>query len=222
MKIILLGAPGAGKGTCSDKLVDKLKIPYLSTGDEFRRLKKKGSPLGVKAYEQYKNGVLVSDEIVNGMVKEILEDKRFREGYLLDGYPRTIPQAEAFEKFGDVDYVVNLDLPLDVAKERILSRLVCEDGECGKSYSSSFISLKPKKSGVCDDCYGPLKTREDDMPEKVEKRFREFLTKTFPLVYFYKKKGVLCEVDARLHSDKMVERVYEALTIGKKSGVLVK
>ena len=195
--LIILGAPGAGKGTLAADLCPALKIKHISTGDLLREVIASGSELGKELNSYVSTGALVPDELIGRMIKDTLNSADCKNGVLLDGFPRTIPQAEMLEKImADLGRPINAVFYLSVALERVISRLVnrvsCK--KCGKPYH--LINLPPKKSGICDDCGGELIQREDDKEETIRKRFTTFIEKTQPLIDFYKSKNLLVEVTA--------------------------
>lgn len=192
MKLILLGAPGAGKGTQAEIIKNKLGIPTISTGNILRAAVKNGTPTGLKAKEYMNAGKLVPDEVIIGIINERLQEADCANGYILDGVPRTIAQAEALEQAGiSFDAVV----ALEVADEKIINRMggrrVCE--ACGASYH--IVNVPPKKEGVCDVCGGKLVQRKDDNPETVKNRLEEYHITTEPLKGFYEARGLLKTVD---------------------------
>lgn len=188
MKLILLGAPGAGKGTLAVTVSEKYNIPTVSTGNIIRAALKNGTEMGKKAKEYTEKGALVPDEIVIGIIKERLAEKDCENGFILDGFPRTIPQAEALDKMGaDIDAALLIDVPDEVITERMSGRRVCEN--CGASYH--IISNKPQKEGVCDACGGKLVTRKDDEPATVQNRLKIYHEQSEPLVDYYKAQGKL-------------------------------
>lgn len=192
MKLILLGAPGAGKGTQADIIKKVLDIPTISTGNILRAAVKNGTPTGLKAKEYMDAGKLVPDEVIIGIINERLQEPDCAKGYILDGVPRTIVQAEAMEKAGiRFDAVVALEVPDEKIVNRMGGRRVCE--ACGASYH--IVSIPPKKEGVCDVCGGKLVQRKDDNPETVKNRLEEYHTTTEPLKGFYEARGILKVVD---------------------------
>ena len=201
MKLIFLGPPGAGKGTLAVRAVDILKVEHISTGSIFRAAIAAQSPLGVKVKEIIDAGKLVDDETTIALVKERLAQDDVQKGYILDGFPRTIPQAEALAEFSAVEKVVNFDLPDSVVLERLGGRRVCRG--CGYNFHAVFN--KPAKEGVCDYCNGEVYTRDDDQPEAVQKRLEVYRAQTAPLIDFYRKKGLLLDLDASPMIDEMVE-----------------
>lgn len=210
--IILLGAPGAGKGTNAKKICAKLNIPHISTGDMFREAIKNKTPLGELANSYISQGLLVPDEVTIGLVKERLSKDDCKEGFLLDGFPRTIPQAEALEEIGTelkrpVNYVVNIVVPENVLVERITGRRVCKS--CGAPYHVK--NMPPKVDGVCDLCGGELMQRKDDNIETLKARLDEYHNNTTPLVKFYANANLLHEVDGTLPLDKILDDIIAIL-----------
>ena len=198
MKIIMLGAPGAGKGTQAKKIAAKYSIPHISTGDIFRANIKNGTELGLKAKSYMDAGGLVPDEITIGMLLDRIHQADCENGYVLDGFPRTIPQAEslteALKKNGEaIDFAVNVDVPDENIINRMSGRRVCEN--CGRPFH--IVTLKPKKEGVCDDCGGTLVQRKDDHPDTVKDRLRVYHEQTEPLKEYYEKQGKLHIVEGQ-------------------------
>ncbi|MBB2184269.1 adenylate kinase [Lachnospiraceae bacterium MD1] len=196
MKIIMLGAPGAGKGTQAKKLAEKYGIPHISTGDIFRANIKNGTELGKKAKVFMDQGLLVPDELVVDLVVDRFKESDCEKGYVLDGFPRTIPQAKALDdalaKNGDaVEYAIDVDVPDENIIRRMSGRRACVN--CGGTYH--IVTIPPKKEGICDVCEGELILREDDKPETVEKRLKVYHEQTQPLIDYYKIKGILKSVD---------------------------
>ena len=188
MKLILLGAPGAGKGTQAEIISKTLKIPTISTGNMLREAMKNGTELGLKVKNFMDNGQLVPDDVVIGIVEERVARDDCRNGYILDGMPRTIPQAAALQERGiEFDAVVSIEISDDVIEARMTGRRVC--GSCGASYH--IAAHPPKAEGVCDACGGELVIRKDDAPETVRNRLKVFHAETEPLKEFYEKLGVL-------------------------------
>ena len=196
MKIIMLGAPGAGKGTQAKMLAEKYGIPHISTGDIFRANIKNGTELGAKAKEYMDKGLLVPDELVVDLIMDRFKADDCKNGYILDGFPRTIPQAEALDKalsaIGDsVDYAINVEVPDENIIERMSGRRACVG--CGATY---HIKYNPTKvEGICDACGEKLILRDDDKPETVKNRLSVYHEQTQPLIDYYAKKNVLAEVD---------------------------
>lgn len=194
MKLILLGAPGAGKGTQAAILASELGIPTISTGNMLRAAMKNGTELGLQVKACMDSGKLVPDEIIIGIVRERLEQDDCAKGYILDGVPRTIVQAEELEQAGIVfDHVISLEIPDETIMERMSGRRVCE--QCGASYH--LVAVPPKTEGVCDVCGGRLVMRKDDAPETVKARLEVYHKETEPLKEFYRSRGVLFPVEGR-------------------------
>ena len=188
MKLILLGAPGAGKGTQADILCKELDIPTISTGNILRAAIKNGTPTGMKAKAYMDEGKLVPDDVIIGIITERVAEEDCKNGYILDGVPRTIAQAEALEKAGIVfDDVVSIEISDEVIMERMSGRRVCE--HCGASYH--LVAVPPKQEGVCDKCGGKLVQRKDDAPETVKSRLDVYHKETEPLKAFYAQRGLL-------------------------------
>ena len=191
MKLILLGAPGAGKGTQAEILCKKLGIPSISTGNILRAAIKDGTPTGLKAKSYIDAGKLVPDEVIIGIVDERLSQDDCAKGYILDGVPRTIAQAEALEKAGiQFDAVISIEISEDEILRRMSGRRVCE--ACGSSYNVEAVP--PRVEGICDNCGGKLIQRKDDTPETVRERLKVYHTETEPLVGFYAQRGLLKSV----------------------------
>lgn len=196
MKIIMLGAPGAGKGTQADKICSKYDIPHISTGDIFRANIKQGTELGKKAKDYMDKGALVPDELVVDLVVDRVKADDCKNGYVLDGFPRTIPQAEALDKAlaamsEKVDFAINVEVPDENIIRRMSGRRACL--ACGATYH--VVTIPPKQEGICDKCGEKLVIREDDKPETVKKRLETYHSQTQPLIDYYTKAGVLNEVD---------------------------
>ena len=208
MKLILLGAPGAGKGTQAERLCKTLDIPTISTGNILRAAIKNGTPTGLKAKSFMDAGQLVPDEVIIGIITERLAEKDCEKGYILDGVPRTIAQAEAMEKAGIVfDAVVSIEIADEVIMERMGGRRVCS--QCGAPYHTA--ARPPKQEGVCDSCGGALAQREDDRPETVRRRLEVYHQETEPLKDYYQAKGVLRTVDNQATIQATTEAMMEAL-----------
>lgn len=192
MKLILLGAPGAGKGTQAEILCKEFSIPTISTGNILRAAVKNGTPTGLKAKSFMDAGKLVPDEVIIGVIADRLAEPDCADGYILDGVPRTIAQAEALEKAGIFfDDVVSIEISDEEIEERMSGRRVCE--ACGASYH--VVAIPPKQEGVCDSCGGKLIRRKDDEPETVAKRLEVYHKETEPLKDFYQSRGVLKPVE---------------------------
>ncbi|MDR2536150.1 MAG: adenylate kinase [Treponema sp.] len=207
MKLIFLGPPGAGKGTLAVKAVDLVKVPHISTGVIFRSAIAAQSPLGLKVKAIIDGGRLVDDETTIELVKERLVQTDAQKGYILDGFPRTIGQAEALAGFSAVDKVANFDIPDSGVLERLSGRQVCR--KCGANYHIVFN--KPVKEGVCNSCGGEVYVREDDREEAIRKRLEVYREQTAPLIEFYRKKGLLIDVDARPGVEEVVNNFKKAL-----------
>ncbi|MDR0597920.1 MAG: adenylate kinase [Treponema sp.] len=207
MKLIFLGPPGAGKGTLAARAVEFLKVPHISTGVIFRAAIAAQSPLGIKVKGIIDAGKLVDDETTVELVKERLAREDARGGYILDGFPRTIPQAEALAGFSRVDRAINFDIPDAAVLERLGGRRVCR--QCGANYHKTFNP--PKNAGVCDACGGEVYTREDDREEAVAQRLEVYRDQTAPLIDYYRGRGLLIDVDARPAVDQVVENFREAI-----------
>lgn len=194
MRLILLGAPGAGKGTQAEVICNTLNIPAISTGNILREAKAKGTPLGLEAATYMDSGKLVPDELVINILKERLKEDDCQNGFILDGFPRTVPQAEALDQMGVViDRVVDLEVPDDKIMARLSGRGVCE--KCGSSY---HVLYKPTKvEGVCDRCGGKTVQRKDDAPETIKERLEVYHAQTEPLKDYYKKTGKLVVVEGQ-------------------------
>ena len=196
MKIVMLGAPGAGKGTQAKKIAGKYGIPHVSTGDIFRANIKNGTKLGMQAKAYMDAGNLVPDEITIGMLLDRIHQEDCEKGYVLDGFPRTIPQAESLtaalkERGESIDYAIDVDVPDENIIRRMSGRRACLS--CGATYH--IVYNAPKKEGVCDQCGEPLVLRDDDKPETVQNRLNVYHRQTQPLIDYYKKEGVLAQVD---------------------------
>ena len=204
MNIVLMGLPGAGKGTQAEKIVEKYAIPHISTGDMFRAAIKEGTELGLKAKAFMDEGKLVPDEVTIGIVRERLSQADCEKGFLLDGFPRTVPQAEALdgilEELGrPVEHTINIDVQKDELVARLSGRRICK--VCGASYH--LIFNPPAEEGKCDKDGGELYTRADDNPETVENRLNVNMNQAQPLLDFYEAKGVLTNIDGQQDIDKV-------------------
>ncbi len=208
MKIILLGAPGAGKGTQAEKISEALKIPQISTGNIIREALKSGSEVGLKAKKYIESGALVPDEVVIDIIKDRIAKDDCANGFILDGFPRTIAQAEALDNMGIIiDKVLDIDVADDVIASRLSGRRVCES--CGSSYHVEF--KKPAVEGVCDKCGGALIQRKDDRPETVVDRLNVYHEQTEPLKEYYAKTGKLRTVKGQEKVEQTTVLVFEAL-----------
>ena len=208
MKMILLGAPGAGKGTQAERLCKVLEIPTISTGNILRAAVTNGTPTGLKAKAFMDAGKLVPDEVIIGIITERLAEDDCKNGYILDGVPRTIAQAEAMEKAGiNFDAVVSIEVADEVIMERMSGRRVCES--CGASYH--LVAVPPKVAGVCDSCGGKLVQRKDDAPETVKDRLAVYHKETEPLKDFYAQRGLLKSVENQPSVEATTAAILKAL-----------
>ena len=212
MKIIMLGAPGAGKGTQAKMIADKYQIPHISTGDIFRANIKNGPELGQKAKTYMDQGLLVPDELVVDLVVDRVKQDDCANGYVLDGFPRTIPQAESLDaalaKFEDtIDYAINVDVPDENIVKRMGGRRACLT--CGATYHIEHVP--PKKEGICDKCGQSLVLRDDDKPETVMNRLEVYHKQTQPLIDFYAEKGVLKNVDGTVNMNDVFTAIVDIL-----------
>lgn len=210
MKLILLGAPGAGKGTQAEFISAKCNIPTISTGNIIRAALKNGTEMGKIAKSYIDSGSLVPDEVVIGIVKERLQESDCANGYILDGFPRTIPQAQALDAMGSaVDCVLSIEVDDQEIVKRMSGRRVCE--KCGTSYHTEF--KKPEKDGICNLCGGNLVIRKDDEPATVLNRLEVYHSETEPLVAYYEAQGKLITVKGMDTVEKTTKAVFEALEI---------
>ena len=194
MNLILLGAPGAGKGTQAEKICEKYNIPAVSTGNIIREALKNGTDMGLKAKSYIDAGALVPDDVVIGIIKERLKEDDCKNGFILDGFPRTIPQAEALDAMGiNIDKVVDIEVPDDKITARLSGRRVCL--KCGATYHLEY--KKPKEDGICDVCGDPIVQRKDDKPETVIDRLNVYHEQTEPLKDYYAKTGKLVIVEGQ-------------------------
>ncbi len=213
MKIIMLGAPGAGKGTQAKMIAEKYGIPHISTGDIFRSNIKDGTELGMEAKKYMDQGLLVPDELTVKILLDRVARADCRNGYVLDGFPRTIPQAEvldqALEKIGDqIDFAINVSVPDENIVKRMSGRRACVG--CGATYHIEHIP--PKKEGICDTCGMELILREDDKPETVQNRLNVYHSQTQPLIEFYQKKGILQTVDGTVDMKAVFDAIVAILS----------
>ena len=212
MKIVMLGAPGAGKGTQADKIAEKYNIPHISTGDIFRSNIKAGTELSKNAKSFIDQGLLVPDEVTIGMLLDRIHEADCENGYILDGFPRTIPQAEsltaALEENGEaIDFALDVEVPDANIVNRMAGRRACL--KCGATYHTEFAA--PKKEGICDKCGSELVLRDDDKPETVQKRLEVYHEQTHPLIDYYKKKGVLHAIDGTLSMETVFKNIVDIL-----------
>ena len=212
MKIIMLGAPGAGKGTQAKKIADKYQIPHISTGDIFRANIKEGTELGKKAKSYMDQGLLVPDELTLELIMDRFQNPDCANGYVLDGFPRTIPQAEALtaalEKNGEtIDYAINVEVPDENIVARLSGRRACL--ACGATYH--VVYAPTKEEGICDRCGEKLVLRDDDKPETVKKRLDVYHSQTQPLIDYYTKQGKLVEVDGTQNVDAVFDAIVKIL-----------
>lgn len=212
MKIIMLGAPGAGKGTQAKQIADKYSIPHISTGDIFRANIKNGTELGKKAKQYMDQGALVPDELTCDLVMDRIQQDDCKNGFVLDGFPRTIPQAEALDaalgKINEkMDYAIDVDVPDENIVNRMSGRRACLN--CGATYH--LISIPPKVEGICDRCGSEIVLREDDKPETVQKRLKVYHEQTQPLFDYYKNQGILKSVDGTQPMDEVFKAIVTIL-----------
>ena len=212
MNLILLGPPGAGKGTQARLLVDNLGVTQISTGEILRETSKKRTQLGLKIDEFLKAGKLVPDDIVNDIIREKIKKTNFEKGFILDGYPRTVKQAQALDMIveeidGQIDHVIHFDLDEDNIVERISGRRQCR--QCGKGYHVRFAP--PREEGICDRCGGALFQRKDDKKEVIKERLKIYEKQNELLVDYYKKRGKLCHVQGHGSTDEVHKKVMKIL-----------
>ena len=212
MKIIMLGAPGAGKGTQAKLIAEKYGVPHISTGDIFRANIKNGTELGKESKEYMDKGLLVPDELTVRLLLDRVAQDDCKNGYVLDGFPRTIPQAEVLDKeltkLGDsVDFAVDVDVPDENIIRRMSGRRACLN--CGATYH--IVNIPPKKEGICDVCGSELVLRDDDQPETVKNRLKVYHEQTQPLIEYYTGKGVLRTVDGTLPMEEVFDAIVKIL-----------
>lgn len=216
VNLVLMGLPGAGKGTQAERIVDKYHIPHISTGDMFRAAIKEGTELGLKAKSFMDKGELVPDEVTIGIVRERLSKKDCEDGFLLDGFPRTVPQAEALEAIlsdlnKQIDFCVNIQVDKNILMERLTGRRICKN--CGATYHLVFNP--PASPGVCDRCGGELYQRADDNEDTVQNRLEVNIKQTQPLLDFYEQKGYLRTINGQQDINKVfadIENLLEGLS----------
>jgi len=208
MNYIFLGPPGVGKGTIASKVIEKLNIPQISTGDMLRSSVKQGTELGIIAREHMNKGGLVPDNLVISLLKERIVEDDCKEGFILDGFPRTIPQADALEQSGVIiDAVINLTAPREVIIHRLSGRRVCR--KCGAIFH--LENIPPKVYGICDRCKGELFQRDDDQPAAISERLEVYKKQTAPLIDYYKEKGILKEVNADQKIENIIDNTLAAM-----------
>ena len=207
MNVIFLGPPGSGKGTIASKITKELEIPHISTGDLFRAAIKAENDLGLKIKSIIEAGDLVPDEVTIEVVKRRLEEADTKDGYILDGFPRTPAQAEALGQFSKVDKVIDLSLNDQELIKRLSGRRVCRS--CGNSFHVDFVP--PKVEGVCDDCGGELYTRKDDQIDSIKNRLEVYYSQTEPLKQYYSNLKVLCPIDAAPAPSEVLKEVLTIL-----------
>lgn len=212
MNIMLFGAPGAGKGTQAKPIMDRYGIPQISTGDILRAAIKNGTTMGLEAKKYMDDGKLVPDSTMIGIIKDRIVEKDCEKGFILDGFPRTIPQAEALEKIMTelnlkLDKVISLKVPDEIISARVVGRRVCPN--CGASFH--IENLKPKKENICDYCGTELVHRKDDNIETVSNRLKSYHEQTAPLLDFYKERKILAEVDGTLGLSVVSEKIFNIL-----------
>lgn len=209
MNLIIIGPPGGGKGTYSDRISEKYGIPHIATGDIFRKEVKEESELGKKIKGYMDSGELVPDDIVINVMEKRLSKPDCEDGFILDGFPRTLDQAKALAEIMDIDLVINLDVAEKVVVNRLSSRRVCK--ECGEIYNLEF--LPPEEEGVCDECGGELYQREDDKPKVIRTRLEEYREKADPLIEYYENKDIVIkiEIPEERPIDEIMQGIYEAV-----------
>ncbi|MCG7410614.1 adenylate kinase [Paenibacillus sp. ACRRX] len=212
MNILFMGPPGAGKGTQAERIVTEFRIPHISTGDAFRAAMREGTPIGLKAKEYIDQGLLVPDDVTVGVVRERLAQPDCEQGFLLDGFPRTLAQAEALDDMLEamgrkLDHVIDLSVDRNLLLARLTGRRICKS--CGATYHVIFNP--PQQEGVCDKCQGELYQRSDDSEEKVGTRLDEYINKTAPLLSYYGDKGLLRQVDGEKEIDTVTSEIVSLL-----------
>ena len=216
MRLVLLGPPGSGKGTYASKLKVTLGVPHVSAGDIVREEIKAGTELGKRIKKYSERGELVPDEVIIEMLQARLKEPNCAKGFILDGFPRTMPQAEALGKIAGIDLVINLNVPDEIIIQRLSNRLVCR--RCGAIFNR--LTLKPKRDSICDECGGELYTRDDDRPEVIQERLNVYRRETAPLIQYYRNKELLKDVycnDLKTPPEAIVEKI---VSIIKDLGLL--
>ena len=212
MNILFMGPPGAGKGTQAERIVNKYKLPHISTGDIFRKAIADGTKLGMIAKQMVEQGSLVSDDVTIGIVKERLSEADCENGFLLDGFPRNVKQAKSLDEIlfsmgRKIDYVINLNVDIKQLKARLMGRFMCKI--CGVVYHAEFNP--PVQEGVCDKCGGQLYQREDDNAKKIETRFAVYMEQTKPLIKYYEASGNLVNIDGIADIDTVFAKIQTVL-----------
>lgn len=214
MKMMIMGPQGSGKGTYAERLGEIFGIPHISTGEIFRENIKKGTNVGKKIEKFVKSGLLVPDDIVMEVVKQRVMEPDCKKGFIFDGFPRTLKQAEELEKIAPLDVALYLDAPEWLLLKRLSSRVTCKN--CGKIYN--LLNVKPKKEGICNDCGGELIVREDETPEAIKMRLKEYEKGTKPLIDYYQKKGILKRFYNEIFEsppDECIKKILEILGVKK-------
>ena len=216
MNLIMLGPPGSGKGTQAKRLTERFGIPQISTGDILREAVKEGTPLGKEAKRYMDEGKLVPDEVVVGIVRERLKEPDCEKGFILDGFPRTVAQAEALDRILEemgrkIDHVIDIEVSEDELLKRLTGRRTCK--RCGAMYH--IIFNPPKRDGICDQCGGELYQRDDDEEETIKARLKVYREQTAPLIDYYEKRGLLRRIEGSGKIEEIEERILKA--IGEKS-----
>ncbi|MFN3739086.1 MAG: adenylate kinase [Thermodesulfovibrionales bacterium] len=212
MRLVLLGAPGAGKGTQAKKLIEKYSIPQISTGDILRKAVADGTPLGKEAKSYMDKGELVPDSVVIGIIRERLKENDCKKGYILDGFPRNVAQAKALDEMlsslnSPLDFAISIDVSFDELMKRLTGRRTCKN--CGQMYNIYFTP--PKNNGVCDKCGGELYQRDDDKEETIRKRLEVYEAQTAPVIDYYKQKGILKSVPGTGSIDDIFNKIISIL-----------
>jgi len=212
MNIILIGPPGAGKGTQATRMIDRLGVPQISTGDMFRAAVKEGSPMGKKSKEYMDKGALVPDDVVIGVVKERFQKPDCKKGFILDGFPRTLEQAKALDGLlkdlgTKLDHVVVIEVPDDYLVKRLTGRRTCR----GCNYMHHIEFDPPKKSGVCDKCGGELYQRDDDQEATIRQRLTTYHGQTSPLIEYYGKQNIVRKINGTLSMEKVQDEIKKAI-----------